>query len=123
MGEVMWKTAVALIGMLLSQNAFAGEADIGPLVIERVGIIATATGQHIAGNMEVKIENSFVVPSGLSCDNNFITTKKTTDPDRAMFYMLLKAQTVRKPVFLRITDDATLRAYPGRCSIELVDLR
>jgi hypothetical protein len=119
----MWKTAVALIGMMLSQNAFAGEGDIGPLAIERVGIIATATGSHIAGNMEVKIENGFVVPAGMTCDNNYITTKKTTDPDRAMFYMLLKAQTVRKPVFLRITDNPTLTAYPGRCSIEIVDLR
>jgi hypothetical protein len=119
----MLKPALALIGMMLSQNAYAGEGDIGPITIERLGIIATATGGHIAGNMEVKIKNGFALPSGVKCATDYITTKKVTDPDRAMFYMLLKAQTTPQPIRLRITDDPALRAYPGRCSIEIVDLQ
>jgi hypothetical protein len=119
----MLKIAVALIGIVLSQNAFAGEGDIGPVTIEHLGIVATTTGGHIPGNMEVKIKNGFTLPSGVSCDTKYITTKKVTDPDRAMFYMLLKAQTTPQPIRLRITDDPGLRAFQGRCSIVIVDLQ
>ena len=107
----------------LSKTAFAAEGDIGPVVIERISIIAVATGGHLAGNMEVKIENGFTPPAGMTCDHNFITTRKITDPDRAMLSLLLQAQTSRRFVFLRITDNATLTAFAGRCSVEIVTLQ
>ena len=113
----------AIIVLTSSQTILAGEGDIGPVVIERLAIIATATGGHIAGNMEIKIKNGFTLPAGVSCDKNFITTKKTTDPDRAMFDLLLKAKGTPQLVFLRITDNPALKAFAGRCSLEIVDLR
>jgi hypothetical protein len=100
----------------------AAEGDIGPVLIERIAIIATPTGGHIAGNMEVKIKNGFALPAGVTCDTNFITTRKTTDPDRSMFSELLQAKLTSRPVRLRITNSTQFRAFPGRCSIEIVDL-
>lgn len=121
------KTLMMLITLVLvscfSHDAFAGEGDIGPVQIERLGIIATATGGHMAGNMEIRIKNGFTLPSGVSCDTNYITTRKTTDPDRAMLSMLLKVQTTAQPIRLRITDNPAYTAYPGRCSLEIVDLQ
>ena len=73
--------------LAFSQSVLAGEGDIGPVVIEHLGIIATATSGHIAGNMEIKIKNGFTLPPGVMCDKTYITTKKTTDPDRAMLNM------------------------------------
>ena len=74
--------------------------------------------------MEVRIKNGFTPPPGVNCpDHNYITTRKSTDPDRAMFFMLLKAQTTPQPIRLRITDDPALQAYSGRCSIVIVDLQ
>jgi hypothetical protein len=113
-----------VMALAFSHNAFAGEGDISPVKIERFAIIATATGGHLAGNMEIKILGGFKLPVGVFCDTNYITTKKTTDPDRAMFNMLLTAQTTTPApkVRLRITDDPALTAFPGRWSLELVDL-
>ena len=99
-----------------------GRGCLAAAKIERLAIIATATGGHIAGNMEVKINGGFTLPPGVNCDTNYITTKKTTDPDRAMFNMLMKAQAVGQNVRLRITDNPAYKAFAGRCSIELVDL-
>jgi hypothetical protein len=113
-----------VMALAFSHNALAGEGDITPVKIERLAIIATATGGHLAGNMEIKILGGFKLPVGVFCDTNYITTKKTTDPDRAMFNMLLTAQTTTPSlkVRLRITDDAALTAFPGRCSIQVVDV-
>jgi hypothetical protein len=101
-----------ILVLVLSQTALAGEGDIGPVVIERVTIIGVATGGHIAGNMEVKIENAFTLPPGVSCTTSFITTRKTADPDRAMLSLLLRAQAERRVVTLRVTDNPTCICLP-----------
>ena len=126
----MWKFLVpTVMALAFSCNAFAAEAYIGPVKIERLGIIATATQGHIAGNMEIKILGGFVIPPGLQCtDSYYITTRKTTDPDRAMFYLLLKGKTTPPTAAepetfqMLITDNPALTAFPGRCSLEYVDL-
>lgn len=112
-----------VVALAFSHAAFAGEGDIAPVKIERLAIIATASGGHIAGNMEIKILGGFKLPIGVFCDTNYITTKKAADPDRALFNMLLTAQTApsQPKVRLRITDSAALTAFPGRCSLEIVD--
>jgi hypothetical protein len=112
------------IMLALSPRLFGGEANIGPVSIEHLTLIAVATGGHIAGNMEVKITGGFTIPKGLTCtDTNYLTTLKATDPDRAMLGMLLKVQKTTQPIQLRITDNPTLMAYPNRRSIEWVDLQ
>ena len=121
----MRKSFFAFVIMLaLSPKLFAAETNIGPVSIEHLTLIAVATGGHIAGNMEVKIKGGFTIPKGFTCtDTNYLTTLKTTDPDRAMLNMLLKVQTTSQPIQLRITDKPALTAYPFRCSIEWVDLQ
>jgi hypothetical protein len=114
---------LAIASLVFSQSALAGEGDIGPVKIEHLGIIATATGGHAPGNMEIKIQNGFTLPPGVNCDKNYITTRKQDDPDRVMFYMLLKVQTTTQPVRLRITDNPIYTAFAGRCSLEIVDLQ
>jgi hypothetical protein len=110
--------------LAMSSKLFGAETNIGPVSIEHLTLIAVATGGHIAGNMEVKITGGFVIPKGFTCtDTNYLTTLKTTDPDRAMLGMLLKVQKTSQPIQLRITDKPALTAYPGRCSIEWVDLQ
>lgn len=102
--------------------AWAGDGDIGPVFIEHLSVIAIPTGGHAAGNMEIKIENGFVLPAGVTCDKNHITTKKVNDPDRAMLSLLLQAHNSRRPVRLRITDNSVHEAFTGRCSLALVTL-
>ena len=112
-----------ILVLAFSPNVFAGEGDIAPVTIEHLGIIAVPTGAHQAGDMEIKIKNGFTLPPGVTCDQNYITTRKSVDPDRAMLSMLLKVQTTSQYVRLRITDNPHLTAYPGRCSLVLVDLQ
>jgi hypothetical protein len=112
-----------LSALALSQNVFAGTGVIEPVQIEGIAVIATAYGSHIAGNMEIKIKNGFIPPLGVSCDTNFITTKKTIDPDRAMLTLLQEAKTAGRNVRLYITNDSANTAYPGRCSLIAVDVR
>src|ERR1043166_9684894 len=100
----MYKLLTATVTALaLSHSAIAAEADIAPVQIEHLAIIAIATGNHLAGNMEIKIRGGFALPRDVNCDTNYVTTRKTEDPDRAMFYMLLKAQLTTQPIRLRIT--------------------
>src|ERR1017187_243201 len=105
------------MALAFSHSAFGAEADIGPVTIQNLAIIATATGGHLAGNMELGILHNFVIPPGLTCtDSHYLTTRKTTDPDRAMFYLLLKAKETQpfpgesESIYLRITDNPTLTA-------------
>jgi hypothetical protein len=115
---------LTIIAFASSRNVFGSEADI-TVRINSLAIIATHTpaNGHLAdGNMEVKITKGFVIPAILTCtDNVYITTLKTTDPDRAMLSLLLKSG-VPSLVRLRITDEAPYTAYPGRCSIRLVEI-
>lgn len=112
-----------VLALVLSPGLFAGEGDIGPVTVERLGVIGVATGGHLAGNMEVKIKNNFTLPAGVVCDKSYITTKRTSDPNGAMMSLLMKVQTTSQPVYLRITDNPSYTAYSGRCSLVLVDLR
>jgi hypothetical protein len=83
----------------------------------------------MAGNMEIGILHNFVIPQGFTCtDSHYLTTRKTTDPDRAMFNLLLKAKETQpfpaepEMIYLRITDNPSLTAYQGRCSLEIVNV-
>ena len=116
-----------VMALALSLSAFGAEADI-VVSVQSLSIIDTTTGGHYyPGDMEIGVLHNFVIPPGFTCtDSHNLTTRKTTDPDRAMFNLLLKAKTT--PPFtgepltmqVRITDNPSLAAYPGRCSIEYV---
>lgn len=106
-----------LFAIILASYANAGEGDIGHVYVENVGAIVIQSGGHMPGNFEIKIKNGFALPSGVVCDSTYITTKKTTDPDKMMFALLVAAQLTNRPVDLRITDDPTYMAFGGRCSL------
>jgi hypothetical protein len=101
----------------------AGVGDIYPVYIQDVGVVALPSGGHLAGNLEVRIKGGFAVPAGVSCDGNWITTLKSVDADKRLFALLSLAQTTKQPVALRITDDPTYTAWPGRCSLVWVSLQ
>ncbi len=107
-----------------SQNAFAGTGAI-QVEVERVSIIGNVPyGGHLAGNMEIKILNGFTLPTGVSCNTNYITTKKINDPDREMLKVLEKALSNpynTSKVQLWITDNSVYTAYTGRCSLAAVN--
>jgi hypothetical protein len=113
----------SVLSMTFSQNVLAAEADIQPVKVDSIGIIAAATGGHIAGNMEIKISGGFTLPAGMSCDKTYITTKATDDPGRDMLSLLLKNQGTPRFVRLRITDDPAHTAFPGRCSLQIVEIK
>ena len=100
--------------ILLSSFVFgparAAQGYIGPVYIDRVSAIGLAVGGHLPGNMEVKVQGGFTVPSGVACNNIYITT------------LLSLAQTKKQPVYLMITDDPTYTAFSGRCSLMFVEL-
>ncbi len=102
-----------------SSHALAASEYIGPVEIEQVSAIGVSFSAHQAGNMEIKIKNGFS-SSSVDCDANYITTLKTSDPDRGMLSLLLTAKATGDPIFLMITDDPALTAYPGRCSLMAV---
>jgi hypothetical protein len=106
----------------LANQSLAGQGDIGPVFIESIAVIALPAGGHLAGNMEVKIKGGFVIPSGVSCDGTYITTLKSVDVDKRLFALLTIAQATKQAVTLRITDDPSLSAFAGRCSLVWVFL-
>jgi hypothetical protein len=107
----------ALVTLLFCGNALAAQGDIGPVYLEKTGVIAISSGGHTAGNFEIQIKDSFVVPQGLNCNNTYITTLKNTDTDKRLYSLLLLAQSTKQPVYLRITDDPVYTAFYGRCSL------
>ncbi|WAC74961.1 hypothetical protein OU995_09810 [Roseateles sp. SL47] len=116
--------AVAALSVqaLIATTAWATETDIGPVYLDSVGVLQVAGGGHLAGNMEIKIRGGFTLPSGMVCSNVYITTLKTTDPDRRMFALLTSAHLMGKAVRLRITDAPELNAFNGRCSLMWVGI-
>lgn len=72
--------------------------------------------------MEIKVKNGFNMPPGVFCDPNYVTTKLSMDPDRAMMNLLRDALTMNRPVILHVTDSPAQNAYPGRCSLVAVEL-
>lgn len=98
----------------------AGAADkiLTPVQLDSVAVIAAPVGQHKAGNVEIAVRNGFSL-AGLSCtDPYWVTTLKTTDPDGSMLAMLaaIRSGAVTNAAIM-VTDDPTLTAFPGRCSI------
>ena len=116
-------TALAFVlAVPFADHVFAAQDNIGPVYVERVAVIALPAGGHLAGNMEVQIKGSFVVPAGVSCDNTYITTLKSVDSDKRMLALLSMAQATKQPVYLRITDDPSYTAFGGRCSLVWVNV-
>jgi hypothetical protein len=117
----------SFLALAFSQNASAGSLDLPNVQVVSISIIATPVGGHLAGNMEIKLATPFVAPPGtVTCpDHSYITTLQKVDPDRAMLSLLLQRATTTTALLhvgLRITDDLALKAYPGRCSLEVVTL-
>ncbi len=99
----------------VSMNVFA--AGYVTVQIESIAIVGNAAlGAHAAENMELKVKGGFTLPSGISCDTNYITTKKDMYSNKT-FALLLAAKTSQQPVTLIVADDANYSAFPGRCSI------
>jgi len=116
-------TAGFVFAQLMAANpASAAEGDIGPVYIERVAVIGIASGGHNAGDFQIQIKGGFTVPTGMTCDSNFITTLKSVDADRRMLTMATTAQVTKQPVYLRITDVPAYTAFGGRCSLVWVNL-
>jgi hypothetical protein len=114
------------IASVAGTSALAGEADltIPATTLNSITIIATATGGHIPGNMEVHLVPALALPRTVSCDPSYITTRQTVDPNRTMTGWLRDAMlspTVYK-VNVRITDNPAYSAFPGRCSLEFVTI-
>ena len=109
--------ACLLAASLASGTALAGEGDIGPVYIKGVGVITQNDIGHRAGNLELTISPSFTLPAGVSCDTTYITTLAANDPDKKLLALSTAAQLSKTPVFLHISDSATLNAFSGRCSI------
>lgn len=114
--------ALLLAGVwCVGSNACAAEGSItGNLQFVAV-IQANAIG-HQAGNLEIQVVGGFSVPTGMSCDPNYITTLKSVDADKRMFGLLSMALLAQKPVTLYITDNPAVTAFPGRCSLVAVTL-
>lgn len=120
---------------LASAQTLAGTGVIGPVEIETVGVIGVPFGLHSAGNVEVKIKGGFVLPPGVFCDQQYITTRRADDPQRAMLDALARVPYAGSSwprrfatVYLTITDNEWYRAYPNqsgtgitpRCSIATI---
>ena len=106
-----------LLVALTPTSASATEGDIGPVYIETVLSTALASGGHQAGNFELKIKSGFSVPAGLGCDDSYITTLRASDATKQLFAMSLLVKQTKQPVYLRITNDPSYRAFNGRCSL------
>jgi hypothetical protein len=119
MNSRTWLVSLAWAAALPAE---AGQADLGPVYLERVAIINQAFGGHQSGNVELKILNGFTVPSTVSCDSSYLTTLKTADPDKKVFAIAMTAQALKAPVYMRITDDAALTAFSGRCSVMAINI-
>lgn len=103
-------------------SAFAEPLPTGPVYVESIAVIESPTAGHAAGNFEIKLRDALPAMPGISCQNFYITTKKTNDPDSRIFMLLTLAQIKKIPVNLYITDDPNYAAMYGRCSITAVVL-
>lgn len=115
--------AIIIIGTaILSHNVLAGSGYVSGVRLQSIGVVGPGfpDANHKAGNMEISIAGGFTLPAGVSCDRNYITTLKASDPDGAMRSLLYEAYRLSKAVTLTITDSITYNAYPGRCSLVAV---
>lgn len=95
--------------------AMAGEGETNAFIVRSLATVAVPTLGHLQGNLE--ITGNFVLPANVHCDAVYITTTRAQDPDRKMFAILKFSAQWKKPVRLRISDEATKAAFPGRCFI------
>jgi hypothetical protein len=108
---------IAVMGFATAWTSIASAGSTYVTVkIETISIAAANAFGHKAGNMELKIKDGFS-PSDVSCSHDYLTTLKTTDPDRAMLSLLRDAYNLNREVTLAITDDKKYTAFSGRCSV------
>ncbi|MEI6746484.1 MAG: hypothetical protein WCL34_11020 [Methylococcaceae bacterium] len=111
---------IAVMGFTAAWTSVASAGDDYVTVkIESISVMGVNAFGHKAGNMELKIKGGFS-PSGVNCSHDYLTTLKTSDPDRAMLSLLRDAYNSNRTVGLRITDDTKYTAYSGRCSVSYV---
>lgn len=108
--------------MLMSNYTVAGTMQVGPKKLDSISIIGNTAFGHQAGNLEIKVTDGLGNPAGVSCDQNYVTTKNTSPNFNQMVSVLLAAQLAGKSVTIGITDDAALTAFGGRCSLVSVSL-
>jgi hypothetical protein len=113
----------AIVVLAFSQNVFAASGQTGPVKIASLAMITAPFGGHLAGNMEVKVVGSFVLPLGVVCDNVIVTTRKALDPERAMLNLLRDAKQAGRFVRLGIDNNPSYVAFPGRCSLVSVEVQ
>ncbi len=118
----MLKTAIGFGLFMFSFGAYAGVQDIGPVYLDSIVVIGPTAFGHQAGNMEIKITNGMTGLTGVTCSADYVTTKSSTPNFKEMLSILLAAQIAGKPVRIGITDDASLMAFGGRCSLASVTL-
>lgn len=104
-------------------SALAKDGYIGPLYLESVGVQQSpgSTG-HLPGSLEVKLRAPATLPTGMTCDTTYFTTKRENDSDKRLFSLLTAAHLAGKPMKLQISDDPALQAYTGRCSLLWVEV-
>lgn len=113
---------VAIVSSLACFSAMAGQGVIGPVNLDYVSAISDVAS-HKPANLEIGISGGFSVPSGVSCNNQYITTLASAPNYDSMFQLLVAAHINNRQVFLGITDDASKNAFSGRCSLTLVNLQ
>lgn len=106
----------------VAPEAFAATGRVGPVIIERVSVVAIADSGHQQGNLEVKIKGGFALPSGVVCDPQYITTLRSVDVDAKLFVLATLAQVKQRAVYLQITDNPAYQAFNGRCSLIWIDV-
>ena len=116
------KKYLASIFFICSFNASAGTIEAGPFYLDSITVIGVSAFGHQAGNIEIKITNGHGNPAGISCDSNYVATKSSVTGYQAILSTLLAAQAAQKPVRLGLTDDPSLTAFGGRCSLVSVTL-
>lgn len=115
--------AVSAISALAAMPVHAAEGYIGPVYLDSVAVQQKpgSTG-HLPGNLEVKVRGGFTPPAGVSCDGQYLATLRETDSDMRLFMLLTAAHLKGRAVRLMLSDDPSLRAFPGRCSLMWVEV-
>jgi hypothetical protein len=121
-GKMKFKSLLFSLCCIGSANSFAGTVEVGPVYLDSVGVIGSSAFGHQAGNMEIQVTNGIGSTAGVVCSPNYIATKSTAPNFNQMLSILLVAQSAQKPVRIGITDDPTLTAFSGRCSLVSVIL-
>lgn len=104
-------------------TSFAGSAIVYSKYLDSVTIINTEHFGHIPGSLEIKVTGGLGNPSGVSCDQNYVTTKNTVEGFKETVSVLLAAIAANRSVMIGLTDDAGYEAFSGRCSISFVSFQ